>query len=75
MKAALVTAEQKPEYQQYLEPGGELIQLGKRKISHYLFASKIDTENLALNVSKKALRKSREIHNSVLNIQEAFLLR
>lgn len=37
--------------------------------------SKIGTENLALNVSKKALTKSREIHNSVINIQEAFLLR
>ena len=38
-------------------------------------ASKIGTENLALNVSKKALTKSREICNSVINIQEAFLLR
>lgn len=37
--------------------------------------SKIGTQNLALNVSKKALTKSRELHNLVINIQEAFLLR
>lgn len=37
--------------------------------------SKIGTVNLALDVSKKALTKSREIHNSVISIQEAFLLR